>query len=89
MAAHASDWGDSLNRRRKGGKRNTMVMMFGGGVVLMFDGFFVLFLPYDIYGAGVVHSRPNPYGLILTATIPMDMNMTFHFLIRGCIDNKI
>jgi hypothetical protein len=38
-----------------------MVMMFVGGVVLMFDGFLVLFLPYDIYGAGVFHSRPNPY----------------------------
>jgi hypothetical protein len=56
-----------------------MVMMFGGGVV-MFDGFLVLFLPYDIYGAGVFHSRPNPYRLILTAVIPMDMNMTVHFL---------
>ena len=38
MAAHALDWGDSLNRRRRGGKRNTMVMMFVGGVVLLFDG---------------------------------------------------
>jgi hypothetical protein len=38
MAAHTSDWGDSLNRCRRGGKRNTMVMMFGGGVVLLFDG---------------------------------------------------
>jgi hypothetical protein len=43
MAAHASDWGDSLNRRCRGGKRNTMVMMFVGGVVLMLDRFFVLF----------------------------------------------
>jgi hypothetical protein len=38
-----------------------MVMMFAGGVVLMFKGFFVLFLPYIIYGAGVFRSRPNPY----------------------------
>jgi hypothetical protein len=38
MAAQTSDWGDSLNRCRRGGKRNTMVMMFVGGVVLLFDG---------------------------------------------------
>ena len=37
-----------------------MVMMFVGEVVLMFDRFLVLFLPHDIYGAGVFHSRPNP-----------------------------
>jgi hypothetical protein len=30
-----------------------MLMMFVGGVVLMFEGFFELFLPYDIYGVGV------------------------------------
>ena len=53
MAAQASDWGDSLNRRRRGGKQKTMVMMFVGGVVLMLDGFLILFLPYDIYWAGV------------------------------------
>jgi hypothetical protein len=50
---HASDWGDSLNRRRRGGEWNTIVMMFVGGVVLMFDGFLELFLPLNIYGAGV------------------------------------
>jgi len=61
MADHASDWGDSLNRRCRGGKRVTMVMMFVVGVVLMFDGFLVLFLLYNIYGAGVFCSRPNPY----------------------------
>jgi hypothetical protein len=44
MAAHASDWGDSLNQRRRGGKRNTMVMMFVVGVVLLFDEISVLFL---------------------------------------------
>ena len=34
MAAHASDWGDSLNPRYSGGKRVTiMVMMFVGEVV--------------------------------------------------------
>jgi hypothetical protein len=50
MAAHASDWGDSFNRRRMGGKQVTMVMMFVGRVVLMFDEFLVLFLLFDIYG---------------------------------------
>jgi len=45
MAARTMDWVDSLNQRRRGGKRNTMVMMFVGGVVLMFDGFLILFLP--------------------------------------------
>ena len=30
MAAHASDWGDPLNKRRRGGKWYTMVMMFEG-----------------------------------------------------------
>ena len=30
-----------------------MVMMFVGGVVFMFDGFLILFLPYNIYWAGV------------------------------------
>jgi hypothetical protein len=30
MAAHASDWGDSLNQCCREGKRNTMVMMFVG-----------------------------------------------------------
>ena len=57
MATHATDWGDSLNRRQRGGKRNTMVMMFVGEVVLMLEGFLVLFL----YGAGFFRSRPNPY----------------------------
>ena len=37
-----------------------MVMMFVGGVVLMFDGFLILFLLYNIYWAGVFRSRPNP-----------------------------
>jgi len=38
-----------------------MVMIFVGGVVLMLDGFLVLFLPLKIYGAEVFCSRPNPY----------------------------
>jgi len=61
MGAHASDWEDSLNWRRSGGKWNTMVIMLVGGVMLMFDGFLVLFLLFDIYGVGVFCSRPNPY----------------------------
>ena len=61
MAAHASDWGDSLNRHRRGGKRSTMVMMFVGEVVLLFEGLPVLFLLLIIYGAGVFSfSRSNP-----------------------------
>jgi len=56
MAEHASDWGDSLNRRRRGGKRVTMVILFMEGVVLIS---LVLFLQYDIYGEGVFRSRPN------------------------------
>jgi hypothetical protein len=61
MAAHASDWGNSLNRRHRGGKWNTMVMMFVGGVVLLFDGISVLFIQWEIYVARVFHSRLNPY----------------------------
>jgi uncharacterized membrane protein len=38
-----------------------MVMIFVGGVVLMFEGFLVLFLLLIIYAAGVFCSRPNPY----------------------------
>ena len=53
MAAHTSDWGDSLNQGRRGGKLNTMMMMFVARVVLMFNRFLILFLLYDIYGAGV------------------------------------
>ena len=37
MADHVSDWGDSLNLRRRGGKRLTMVMMFVGGVFLNYS----------------------------------------------------
>jgi hypothetical protein len=32
MAAHMSDWGDSSNQRRRGGKRHTLMMFVGGGV---------------------------------------------------------
>jgi hypothetical protein len=65
MADHASDWGDSLNRRHRGGKRVTMVMMFVGGGVLLFDGVLVLFLLYDIYGAGVFLFPPKLLGVKL------------------------
>jgi hypothetical protein len=34
--------------------------MFVGKVVLLIDGLLVLFLPEEIYGAGVFCSRPNP-----------------------------
>ncbi len=60
MAAHALDWGDSLNQCRRGGKRLTMVMMFVGGVVLVLDGIPILFLTYKTYGAGVFCFCPNP-----------------------------
>jgi hypothetical protein len=38
-----------------------MVMMFVGGVVMMLEGFLVIFLPKKICGAGVFCSHPNPY----------------------------
>ena len=43
LAAHASDWGNSLNQCRRGDKQNTMANMFVGGVVLMLDGILILF----------------------------------------------
>ena len=61
MAAHASDWGDSLNPRRRGGKRLTMVVMFVGSLVLGDDPNIVLFTRYKTYGVEVLHSRPNSY----------------------------
>jgi hypothetical protein len=45
MAAHALDWGDSLNQRHYGGKQNTMLMMFVERVVLMLTELSVPFLP--------------------------------------------
>jgi hypothetical protein len=53
MAAHALDWGISLNPCRRGGKRLTMVVMFVGCLVLGDDPNIILFLPYKAYGAGV------------------------------------
>jgi len=46
-----------------------MVMMFGGGIVLMFEGFLVLFLPLIIYGVGVLRSHTNPYRLVLAQNL--------------------
>jgi hypothetical protein len=59
MAAHALDWGDSLNQHCRGGKQLTMMMMFVWGVVSVLDGIPVLFLPYKTYGAGVFCFCPN------------------------------
>jgi hypothetical protein len=59
MAAHALDWGDSLNPCRRGGKRLTMVVMFVGCLVLGDDPNIILFLPYKTYGAGVFCFPPN------------------------------
>jgi hypothetical protein len=53
MAAHASDWGNSLNLRCRRGKWLSMVVMFVGCLVLGDDPNIILFLPYKTYGAGV------------------------------------
>jgi hypothetical protein len=52
MAAHALDWGDSLNPRHRGDKRLTMVVMFVGCLVLDDNPNIILFLPYKTYGVG-------------------------------------
>ncbi len=59
MAAHASDWGNTLNPRCRRGKRLTMVVMFVGFLVLGDNPNIILFLPYKTYGAGVFCFRPN------------------------------
>ena len=46
MAAHASDWGNSLNPCRMGGNELTMVKIFVGCLVLGDDPNITLFLPY-------------------------------------------
>ncbi len=46
-----------------------MVMMFVGGVMLMFDGFLVLFIPYDIYGAGVFVPARTLIGVKLLSNV--------------------
>ncbi len=53
MAAHASEWGNSLNPRCRRGKWLTMVVMFVGCPVLGDDPNIVLFLPYKTCRAGV------------------------------------
>jgi hypothetical protein len=45
MAAHALDWGDSLNPHHRGGKQLTMVVMLVGCLVLGDDPNIILFLP--------------------------------------------
>ena len=52
MAAGASNWGESLNPRCRGGKRLTLAVMFVGCLVLGDDPNIVLFLPYKTYWAG-------------------------------------
>jgi hypothetical protein len=59
MAAHALDWGDSLNPRPRGGKRLTMLVMFVGCLVLGDDPNILLFLSYKTYGAGFFCFHPN------------------------------
>ncbi len=59
MAAHALDWGDSLNPCRRGSKRLNMVVMFVGCLVLDDDPNIILFLPYKTYGAGVFCFHPD------------------------------
>ena len=49
MATHVLDWGDSLNPRRRMGKRLTMVVMFVGCFVFGDGPNIVLFLPYKTY----------------------------------------
>jgi len=88
MAAHASDKGDSLNRRLRGGKWNTMVMMFVGGVVLMLDGFLVLFLPYEIYGAGVFVPARILIGVKMLRTTSCQISFVFLY-IKSCPPDKL
>ncbi len=59
MAAHALDWGDSLNPCRRGGKWLTMVVMYVGCLLLGDNPNIILFLPCKTYRAGVLCFRPN------------------------------
>jgi len=54
MTAHASDWGNSSNPHRRGGKLYNV-----GFLVLGDDPNIVQFLPYKTYDAGVYCSCPN------------------------------
>jgi hypothetical protein len=60
MAAHALDWGNSLNPHRRRGKRLTIVVMFVGCLVLGDKPNIILFIPYKTYGAGFFCFPQNP-----------------------------
>ncbi len=60
MAAHALDWGNSLNPRHRGGTWLTMVVMFVGCLVLGDDPNNILVLPYITYGVGFFLFLPEP-----------------------------
>ena len=47
------------------------MMMFVARVVLMFNRFLILFLSYDIYGAGVFVPAQTLIGVILLTGIPL------------------
>jgi hypothetical protein len=53
VAAHALDWGNSLNPHHWRGKRLTMAVMFVGCLVLGDNPNIILFLLYKTYKAGV------------------------------------
>ena len=64
-----------------------MVMMFVGGVLELFDGLLVLFLPLEIYGAGVFVPARTLIGINL-----LRLSNTFHifdiavgFILNGSI----
>ena len=71
MAAHVSDWGDSLNQHRTGGKRLTMVMLFvGGGLCRCLTE-----STENIDSAGVFCSHPSPNrGIPVKHTITQQQN---------------
>jgi hypothetical protein len=77
-----------------------MVIMFVGGVVLMLDGFLVLFLPYEIYGAGVFVPARILIGvkpltttscqisfefLFIESCPPEKLQTTFRFVVQFCV----
>jgi hypothetical protein len=83
MAAHALDWGNSLNPRRRGGKQLTMVVIFVSCLVLGDNPNIILFLPYKTYGAGVfVSARTKILVKLLMAADVLcaypDHNKPFH-----------
>ena len=65
MAAHALDWGDSLNRRRRGGKRSTMVMMFVGGSCVVVRGIIDTIPTVRNLRGGSFSFPPEPIGVKL------------------------